>query len=159
MKQMGNLQRIYLEGVSIETDGLAWVAEFPKLTEFSCEGYLTDELDLTPFAGLTELTRLSFYQNNNTGAPVSDLSPLAGLTKMKRLDLCIDFDVKDLAPLSGMTQLEELQLYGTSNNNNNSGLTDLSALSGMTRLTSLRMAVFTTVAFPADLLRGENPMN
>ena len=139
MKQMGNLQRIYLEGVSIETDGLAWVAEFPKLTEFSCEGYLTDELDLTPFAGLTELTRLSFYQNNNTGAPVSDLSPLAGLTKMKRLDLCIDFDVKDLTPLSGMTQLEELQLYGTSNNNNNSGLTDLSALSGMTRLTSLRI--------------------
>ena len=139
MKQMGNLQRIYLEGVSIETDGLDWVAEFPQLTEFSCEGYLTDELDLTPFAGLTELTRLSFYQNNNTGAPVSDLSPLAGLTKMKRLDLCIDFDVKDLTPLSGMTQLEELQLYGTSNNNNNSGLTDLSALSGMTRLTSLRI--------------------
>jgi len=27
------------------------------------------------------------------------------------------------------------------------------------RLTSLRMAVFTSVAFPADLLRGENPMN
>ena len=147
MKQMGNLQRIYLEGVSIETDGLDWVAEFPKLTEFSCEGYLTDELDLTPFAGLTELTRLSFYQNNNTGAPVSDLSPLAGLTKMKRLDLCIDFDVKDLTPLSGMTQLEELQLYGTSNNNNNSGLTDLSALSGMTHLTSLRIDLGTVEDF------------
>lgn len=27
------------------------------------------------------------------------------------------------------------------------------------RPTSLRMAVFTSVAFPADLLRGENPMN
>ena len=27
------------------------------------------------------------------------------------------------------------------------------------RPTNLRMAVFTTVAFPADLLRGENPMN
>ena len=27
------------------------------------------------------------------------------------------------------------------------------------RPTSLRMAVFTTAAFPADLLRGENPMN
>ena len=147
MKQMGNLQRIYLEGVSIETDGLDWVAEFPKLTEFSCEGYLTDELDLTPFAGLTELTRLSFYQNNNTGAPVSDLSPLAELTKMKRLDLCIDFDVKDLTPLSGMTQLEELQLYGTSNNNNNSGLTDLSALAGMTHLTSLRIDLGTVEDF------------
>ena len=27
------------------------------------------------------------------------------------------------------------------------------------RPTSLWMAVFTSVAFPADLLRGENPMN
>ena len=27
------------------------------------------------------------------------------------------------------------------------------------RPTSLRMAVFTSVAFPAELMRGENPMN
>ena len=27
------------------------------------------------------------------------------------------------------------------------------------RPTSLRMAIFTFVAFPADLMRGENPMN
>ena len=27
------------------------------------------------------------------------------------------------------------------------------------RPTDLRMAVFTSVAFPEDLLRGENPMN
>mgnify|MGYP001777118762 FL=1 len=27
------------------------------------------------------------------------------------------------------------------------------------RPTSLRMAIFTSVAFPADLMRGENPMN
>ena len=139
MKQMGNLQRIYLEGVSIETDGLAWVAEFPQLTEFSCEGYLTDELDLTPFAGLTELTRLSFYQNNTAGAPAGDLSPLAGLTKMERLDLCIGFDVKDISSLSGLTQLEELQLYSTNSNNSSSSLTNISALSGMTQLTSLRL--------------------
>ena len=139
MKQMGNLQRIYLEGVSIETDGLAWVAEFPQLTEFSCEGYLTDELDLTPFAELTELTRLSFYQNNTAGAPAGDLSPLAGLTKMERLDLCIGFDVKDISSLSGLTQLEELQLYSTNSNNSSSSLTNISALSGMTQLTSLRL--------------------
>ena len=61
LKQLGSLKRIYLDGVTIETEDLSWVAQFPKLTEFSCEGYLMDELDLTPFAGLTGLERLTCY--------------------------------------------------------------------------------------------------
>ena len=141
MKHMSQLRRIYLDGVEIQTDGLDWVAQLSQLTEFSCKGYLADEMDLTPFAGLTHLERLSFYQNNNTGAPASDLSPLAGLTKLKRLDLCIGFGVKDLDPLSGMTKMENLHLYGTSSNSNGSGLTNLNGLGGMTGLTSLRLDV------------------
>ena len=138
MKQLGNLRRIYLNGVTIETEDLSWVAQFPKLTEFSCQGYLMDELDLTPFAGLTELERLGFYQNGNSvGMVVSDLSPLAGMTKMKRLDLCIDYDVKDLSPLAGMTQIENLQLFSSNSGNSRSNITDLSPLAGMTKLTSL----------------------
>lgn len=141
MKQMSQLRRIYLDGVEIQTDGLDWVAQLPQLTEFSCKGYLADEMDLTPFAGLTHLERLSFYQNNNTGTPASDLSPLAGLTKLKRLDLCIGFGVKALDPLSGMTKMENLHLYGASSNSNGSGLTNLNGLSGMTGLTFLRLDV------------------
>ena len=142
MKQLGSLKRIYLDGVTIETEDLSWVAQFPKLTEFSCEGYLMDELDLTPFAGLTELERLGFYQNGNSvGMVVNDLSPLAGMTKMKRLDLNIGFEVTDLDALAGMTQLESLRLWGNSNNSNASGIMDIGGLAGMTKLTSLNVNV------------------
>ena len=139
MKKIGGLKRIYLNGVTIETDGLDWVKEFPRLTEFSCQGYLMDELDLTPFAGLTELNRLGFYQNGNSvGMAVSDLSPIAGLTKMKRLDLSLGFEVTNLDALAGMTQLESLRLWGSSNNGK-SGITDIGGLAGMTKLTDLQL--------------------
>ena len=139
MKKIGGLKRIYLNGVTIETDGLDWVAQFPQLTEFSCQGYLMDELDLTPFAGLTELNRLGFYQNGNSvGMAVSDLSPIAGLTKMTRLTLSIDFEVTDLDALAGMTELTELGLWSNSNNGK-SGITDIGGLAGMTKLTTLQM--------------------
>ena len=142
LKQLGSLKRIYLDGVTIETEDLSWVAQFPKLTEFSCEGYLMDELDLTPFAGLTELERLGFYQNGNSvGMAVSDLSPLAGLTKMKRLDLNISYDVTDLSPLAGMTQLEHMQLFSSNSGNSRSGITDLSPLAELTRLNYLRLDI------------------
>ncbi len=141
LKQLDGLKRIHLDGVSIETDGLDWVAQFPQLTEFTCQGYMVDEVDLTPFAGLTELERLGFYQNGNSvGMAVSDLSPLARLTKMKRLDLCLGFEVTSLDALAGMTQLESLRLW-SSGNNGLSGLTDLGGLGGMTKLTSLQINV------------------
>ena len=142
LKQLGSLKRIYLDGVTIETEDLSWVAQFPKLTEFSCEGYLMDELDLTPFAGLTELERLGFYQNGNSvGMAVNDLSPLAGMTKMKRLDLNISYDVTDLSPLAGMTQLEHMQLFSSNSGNSRSGITDLSPLAELTRLNYLRLDI------------------
>ena len=142
MKKIGSLKRIYLEGVAIETDGLDWVREFPQLTEFSCEGYLTDELDLTPFSGLTELNRLSFYQNgSSTGAVADDLSPIAGLTKMKRMDMSIGFGVANLDALAGMTELESLRLRGSSNSSNASGLVDIGGLAGKTKLTTLHLNI------------------
>ena len=142
MKQLGSLKRIHLDGVTIETDGLDWVAQFPKLTEFTCQGYMVDEVDLAPFSGLTELTRLGFYQNGNSvGMVVNDLSPLAGMTKMKRLDLNIGFEVTDLDALAGMTQMESLRLWGNSNNSNASGIMDIGGLAGMTKLTSMQLNV------------------
>ena len=140
LKQLGSLKRIYLDGVTIETEDLSWVAQFPKLTEFSCQGYLMDELDLTPFAGLTELERLGFYQNGNSvGMAVNDLSPLAGMTKMKRLDLSVGYEVTDLDALAGMTQLESLRLWGS--NNSTSGITDIGSVAGMTKLNTLELSV------------------
>ena len=142
LKQLGSLKRIHLDGVTIETEDLSWVAQFPKLTEFTCQGYLADEVDLTPFSGLTELTRLGFYQNGNSvGMAVNDLSPLASLTKLKRLDLNIGFEVTDLDALAGMTQLESLRLRANSNNSNASGIMDIGGLAGMTKLTSLQVNV------------------
>lgn len=142
MKQLGSLKRIHLDGVTIETEDLSWVAQFPQLTEFTCQGYMVDEVDLAPFSGLTELTRLGFYQDgSSTGAQVHDLSPLAGLTKMKRLDLNISYDVTDLSPLAGMIQLEHMKLFNSNSGNSRSGITDLSPLAGMTRLNYLRLDI------------------
>ncbi len=140
MKKMSSLERIYLDDVTLEVDDFSWVADFPKLKEFSCQGYLMDELDLTPFAGLTELERLGFYQNGNSvGMAVNDLSPLAGMTKMKRLDLNIGFEVTNLDALAGMTQLESLRLWGS--NNSTSGITDIGSVAGMTKLNTLELSV------------------
>ena len=138
IKQMSNLRHIYLNGVTVETAGLDWVADFPQLEEFSWD-MCSEVVDLSPFAGLTNLTRLTIYRGNSSGGTVQDLSPLRNLTNLKRLVLNLDFDVKDLSPLAGLTQLEELQLYSSSNNSTMSGLRDLSALAGMTKLTTLRL--------------------
>ena len=63
-----------------------------------------DISDLTPLAGLTNLTQLIL---TNTG--VSDLTPLAGLTNLTRLSLG-DNSIVDLTPLAGLTNLTELEL-------------------------------------------------
>ena len=52
----------------------------PHLKSLSLEGNLIS--DLSPLAGLTNLTELSLYYNN-----ISDLSPLAGLTNLTSLEL------------------------------------------------------------------------
>lgn len=140
IKKMSRLVEVYLDNVTFETEDLSWLADFPQMEEISIEG-MTDEIDLTPLAGLTNLTRLTIYQNNNFSATVSDLSPLAGMTRMRRLSLGISFDVTDLSPLAGMTQLEDLQLYGNSSNGSKSGITDLSGLANMTSLTGLRLDI------------------
>jgi len=80
--------------------------------------------DLTPLAGLTNLTRLGLSYNN-----ISDLSPLAGLTNLTELYLNGN-NISDLSPLVGLTNLIELSLWDNS-------ITDISPLAGLTNLTRL----------------------
>ena len=80
--------------------------------------------DLTPLAGLTNLTMLDLYQNN-----ISVLTPLTGLTNLERLELGKN-NITDLTPLAGLTNLTELLL-------NDNNISDITPLAGLTNLTSL----------------------
>ena len=85
-----------------------------------------DISDLTPLAGLTNLTRLTL---TNTG--VSNLTPLAGLTNLTRLSLGRN-SIADLTPLVGLTNLTWLSLSENS-------VSDLIPLAGLTNLTWLHL--------------------
>ena len=99
------------------------------------ELYLPDNSisDVSPLAGLTQLTALNFWDNSN----ISDVSPLAGLTQLTYLYLGGN-SISDVSPLAGLTQLT--YLYLEDNN-----ISDISALTGLTQLT--------------DLDLEENPLN
>ena len=77
--------------------------------------------DLTPLAGLTNLTELYLAYNN-----ISDLTPLAGLTNLRSLDLT-ENQISDLTPLAGLTNL--WYLYLTAN-----PISDVTPLTGSTNL-------------------------
>ena len=102
--------------------------------------------DLSPLAGLTNLTSLYLWGNeisdisplsdltnltnlHLSGSSISNLSPLSGLTNLTYLGLDSN-SINDLSPLSGLTNLTNLSLSSNSIN-------DLSPLSGLTNLTTL----------------------
>ena len=132
MKKMSGLKSIFLNRVALDTNGLDWVAAFPQLTEFSYEGYLTGEVDLTLFAALTEMTVLNIRDSYNNGLKVIDLSPIAGLTKMKQLGLPLGPEVTNLDALAGMTEMTFLTLLAPETN-----ISSLEPLSGMTKMERL----------------------
>ncbi len=85
--------------------------------------------DLSPLAGLTELTAL-----NLMGTGATDLTPISGLTGLEELDLA-NPDLADLSPLAGLTGLKIL--YLDDGNMVSSAITDLSPLAGLTDLEGL----------------------
>ena len=85
--------------------------------------------DLSPLAGLTELTAL-----NLMGTGATDLTPISGLTGLEELDLA-NPDLADLSPLAGLTGLKIL--YLDDGNMVSSAITELSPLAGLTDLEGL----------------------
>ena len=80
--------------------------------------------DLSPLAGLTDLTWLLLPDNS-----ISDISAIAGLTNLEVLDLAGN-SISDISPLTGLTNLIALGLY-------NNSISDISPLAGLTNLTLL----------------------
>ena len=83
-------------------------------------------VDLSPLAGMTQLTGLYLLGND-----ISDLSPLANLTQLQILFLSLN-NISDLSPLANLTQLQ--RLYLSSND-----ISDISALKGLTNLETLNI--------------------
>ena len=83
--------------------------------------------DLSPLAGLTNLTWLRLRNNS-----ISDISPLVGLTNLEWLNLGSNLMLSDISALSGLTNLTTLWLYGNS-------VSDISVLASLTNLTFLNL--------------------
>ena len=91
--------------------------------------YANDITDISPLAGLTNLT----YMNIAFSTNITDISPLAGLTNLKFLSL-IKTNITDISPLAGLTNLMDLDLAYISY------IEDISSLAGLTNLTRLRLS-------------------
>ena len=83
--------------------------------------------DISPVAGLTNLTHLGFAANN----AISDVSALAGLTNLTALWVNGN-SISDISPLAGLAKLTRL---GLSNNS----ISDISVLASLTNLTLLKL--------------------
>ena len=80
--------------------------------------------DISPLVGLISLTRLGLRGNN-----ISDISALAGLTNLIWLDLW-ENTIRDISPLVGLTNLTELWLGGNN-------ISDISPVAGLINLETL----------------------
>ena len=83
--------------------------------------------DLTPLAGLTQMT----YLHLNDNYKITDLTPLAGMTQMTELNLYHN-KITDLTPLAGLNQLTYLHLNGNK-------IADLTPLADLNQLTYLHL--------------------
>lgn len=94
--------------------------------------------DVSPLAGLTNLTLLVVSQNR-----ISDISPLSELTRLRELDIHHN-RISDISALAGLTRLQRLALR-------ENPLRDISVLSGLTMLDDLILS-FTEVSDISPLL-------
>ena len=89
---------------------------------------LNEISDLSPLAGLTNLTYINLPTNNN----ITDISPLTDLSKLTVLRLWNN-NITDLSPLSRLINLTYLDV------GSNDRLSDLSPLSKLTNLMNLQI--------------------
>ena len=96
--------------------------------------------DLSPLAGLTNLTSLNFWGNNIPG-----ISVLAGLTNLTSLHLGFN-NISDISLVANLTSLIDLGLEGNN-------ISDISAVAGLTNLNWLNLGAnsILDVSVVADL--------
>ena len=82
--------------------------------------------DLSPLAGLTNLTSLNLSQNN-----ITDLSPLAELTNLTWLDIGGN-NLSNISPVAELTNLTALRLW-------RNNIFDISPVADLTHLTELNL--------------------
>ena len=82
--------------------------------------------DLSPLAGLTNLTWLDIGGNN-----LSNISPVSGLINLTALRLWRN-NISDISPVADLTRLTELNLDGNN-------ISNISAVAGLTDLAKLRL--------------------
>ena len=109
-------------GNSNAVKDLSPLAGLIQLTKLDLSGNSIS--DISAVTGLTNLTWLHFWGNS-----ISDISPVAGLTKLTDLYLGNN-NITDISPVAGLTSLTGLWLNGNN-------ITDISALAGLTNLTEL----------------------
>ncbi|MCL1995436.1 MAG: leucine-rich repeat domain-containing protein [Defluviitaleaceae bacterium] len=96
-----------------------------ELTELDLTRWMLEEYGITALRYMVNLTHLNLNHNNG----LSDLSPLAGLTNLTELRL-LDNAATDFSPLAGLTNLTKLEL--TVRNFDDADLTPLMNLTNLT---------------------------
>ena len=128
---MTTLTRLVAENANIsDLTGLEHATNLTDLflgdTHVEGEGWINSNSikDLSPLAGLTNLTRLNLSQNN-----ITDLSPLSEMATLTDL-VAKNANISDLTGLEFATNLTFLWLE-------NNNITDISSVTGLTKLTRL----------------------
>ena len=83
--------------------------------------------DITPLAGLTQLTKLCLQGNK-----IKDIKPLAGLTQLTDLKLHNNSLIRDITPLANLKQLIHLSLWSNL-------ISDITPLAELTQLKILQI--------------------
>ncbi len=122
LKNLKNLKSLSLVEIK-ELRDITPIAGLTQLTNLDLDTIHID--DLAPLAELKNLTKLNLNDNY-----ITDISALSELTNLTVLRLYHNL-VKDISPLEGLTNLTYLLLHGSIN--------DISALSGMTKLDTLTL--------------------
>lgn len=136
---MPNVKHLYLQGTNNVIKDLSFLSGMTELTELHLQGDL-QLTDISPVAGLTNLTTLSISSNGGTSSClIADLSPVAGLTSLKELRLDVG-DVENLDALAGLTELTTLSIYNDGSSDAVM-LRDISGLKDLTKLKDIQLQV------------------
>ena len=124
-----NLGDVEEEGRFINSNSVSDISPLAGLTQLTLLGLENNSIaNISPLAGLTNLTGLEIGGNK-----ITDISSLAGLTKLTLLWLNNN-SIADISPLTGLTNLKTLVLE-------NNSIANISPLAGLTNLTQLRLYI------------------